>query len=148
MVLKVGGILLFTPKTIHKINASAKSDDLSFGSALPKNLKVNVSKKTYMRRASFWRDAHNSEMFSLYGKLLELRDKISEEILANNSKVPLKEQIQAVNGFAREKKFVAFNPDLNHWENPSVNNRTNYDYLHIKTKIYNLSRMFKSKIGK
>lgn len=105
-------------------------------------------KRIYMQSEAFWKDKHNATMFELSEKLIKHRDKIAQNVALNNSQQNVQVQVQGINGFARIKKFLDTNKNLHFWNEPSICDRANYDYSIIKTRIYNLAREFKSKIGR
>lgn len=140
-------------RTLHNLKVSIKNNGWNFEKMITKSSPELRAKRKYMQSNAFWNDEHNKKMIALCDELIKVRDKITQNIIKNNAIPQNNTQIQDVNGFARIKKF--WNPasksryEKRHFvESVSVGDRENYDYSFLKTKIYNLSREFLSKIGR
>lgn len=140
-------------RRIHNLNVSVQKKSWSLEKLNAKISQELKPKKEYMQSDAFWNDEHNKKMFALSEVLMNLRDKIGQNIAKNNSLPFNNPQFQDVNGFARVKKFWQPSGKSRHnkqafVERVSVGDRENYDYSFIKTRMYNLSREFLSKIGR
>lgn len=135
-------------RAIHNLKVSIKKQTLTLEDFITKSSPELKAKKEYMQTDEFWKDKHNEEMFSLYEKMINDRDKITKNINMNNSQPNAEIQAQGINGIARVKKYLDKNPELNFWKELSFNDEINSEYKFTQMKIYNLARDFKSKIGR
>ena len=111
---------------------------------LPKEF---VEKRLYMQSDEFLKDEHNQKMFDLSDKLMQTRDKITQNIEKYNEKNPKNPLVQAINGFSRIKKYLDSNNKLNFAEYPGLT-PDDTEYRILKMKIYNQSRDFLKTIGR
>lgn len=140
----------YTPageKAFNNIKKSIKKEVITFNDIIPKPSKELTEKKGYMKTDEFWNDPHNKKMSTLTEKLIEARDNIAKKIAENNktNKEPL---AQGTNGFTRIKKYLDINPKMNFMKTPTFYTKDDVTIMHTNTKIYNLAREEKIKLGK
>ena len=80
--------------------------------------------------------------------MIDVRDKITKNINMNNIQPNAEIQAQAINGFARVKKYLNENNGLNFWKELTFYDKISTEYKFIQVKISNLAREFKGKIGR
>lgn len=132
---------------VQKILNMTKRRTITLRDVVSNPSKDLLSKKVYMQSDEFWKDPHNVKMFNLAEKLMKMRDKIASQITESNKSNEEKLE-QGINGFARIKRALLANNELNFNNFPSFVDSAEAEYAVLKMRqIGDLSKKAKSELN-